>query len=49
MNSFVRDDKTLRKETRRLIKNISRRIERIEKYDKITITVVIKGIGIQVF
>ena len=36
MNSFVRDDKTLRKETRRLIKNISRRIERIEKYDKIT-------------
>lgn len=36
MNSFARDDKTLRKKTRRLIKNISRRIERIEKYDKET-------------
>jgi hypothetical protein len=36
MNSFVRDEKTLRKKTRRLIKNISRRIERIEKYDKET-------------
>ena len=36
MNSFVRDDKTLRKKTRRLIKNVSRRIERIEKYDKET-------------
>ena len=36
MNSFVRDDRTLRKKTRRLIKNVSRRIERIEKYDKET-------------
>ena len=36
MNSFARDDKTLRKKTRRLIKNVSRRIERIEKYDKET-------------